>query len=246
MSDDTDAPRVTLLPANRSLLETGLDLAFAKLLERIEPPFPELMDPLTTPAAFLPYLAADRGVTEWDPAAREGELRLTTALAWAIKRQAGTRRALTYAVESMELGVKVTSWHEMTPAGVPYSFAVEASMSRPWIAGDHVRLLARLAAAQSERDQLDLTLVHETTGGLRLASAAGTPVAIDDLDLSGALPELDIGGKLGSASAAGTPLAVGDLDLSGSLPELEIGGNLGATGAIDQYTFNDYDLEAQT
>lgn len=216
MTDETDAQGVTLLPANGSLLEIGLDLAFARLLERIETPFPELMDPRSTPAEFLPYLAADRGVAEWDPAAREGELRLTTALAWAIKRQAGTRRALTYAVESMELGVKVTSWHEMTPPGVPYSFAVEASMSRPWIAGDHVRLLARLAAAQSERDQLDLTLAHETTGGLRLASVAGTP------------------------------LAVGDLDLGGALPELEISGALGATGAIDQYTFNDYDLEAQT
>ncbi|MFG9976470.1 phage tail protein I, partial [Pseudomonas aeruginosa] len=87
MSEE-NAPRASLLPANRSALEAGLDLAFAQLLERIEPPFPALMDPTSTPVEFLPYLAADRGVGDWDPAAPESELRLTTALAWAIKRQA--------------------------------------------------------------------------------------------------------------------------------------------------------------
>ena len=65
MSDDLEPRRVSVLPPTRSLLEAGLDLAFAKLLERIEPPFPELMDPQATPAEFLPYLAADRGVSEW-------------------------------------------------------------------------------------------------------------------------------------------------------------------------------------
>lgn len=214
MTDDTEAPRLSLLPANRSLLEAGLDLAFASLLERIEPPFPALMDPQATPAAFLPYLAADRGVTEWDPAARESELRLTTALAWAIKRQAGTRRALTYAVESMELAAKITSWHELKPAGVPYSFHVEATVARPWIRGDFERLIRRLNDAKSERDELDLTLAHETTGGLRVACAADAPISIDDQVLAGALPEVHLGG-----SVAGT-------------------------GAAQHYTINDFDLEA--
>lgn len=214
MSDDTTAQPVTLLPASRSLLETGLDLAFGKLLERIDPPFPELMDPHATPADFLPYLAVDRGVAEWDPAAPEGERRLTTALAWAIKRQAGTGRALAYAVESMQLGAKVTSWHELKPAGVPYSFTVEATVGRPWIRGEHVRLIRRLNDAKSERDNLELVIAHETTGGLRLACAADTPISIDDQVLGGALPEVLLGG-----SVAGT-------------------------GAAQHYTINDFDLEA--
>ncbi|MCS7871148.1 phage tail protein I [Pseudomonas aeruginosa] len=213
MSDD--APRLSVLPPNRSLLEAGLDLAFDKLLERIQPPFPALMDPQTTPAAFLPYLAADRGVTDWNPEAPESERRATTALAWAIKRQAGTRRALVHAVESMELVAKVTSWHER-PAGVPYSFTVEATVARPWLIGDFPRLWRRLNDAKSERDNLELVLVHETSGGLRAAAAAGTPMAIGDLELGAALPDIDLQGSLGAVTGA------------------------------REFTINDYDLEAPT
>ncbi|WP_132695464.1 phage tail protein I [Pseudomonas aeruginosa] len=214
MSDD--APRLSVLPPNRSLLEAGLDLAFDKLLERITPPFPALMDPQATPAEFLPYLAADRGVTDWNPEAPESERRATTALAWAIKRQAGTHRALIHAVESMELAAKVTSWHELQPAGVPYSFTVEATVERPWLIGDFPRLWRRLNDAKSERDNLELVLVHETSGGLRAAAAAGTPMSIGDLELDGALPDLDLQGSLGAVTAA------------------------------REFTINDYDLEAPT
>ncbi len=59
-------PKPSLLPANSSPLEKALDLGFGRLLERIMPPFPALMNPLQTPSEFLPYLAADRGVSEWD------------------------------------------------------------------------------------------------------------------------------------------------------------------------------------
>lgn len=214
MSDE--APRLSVLPPNRSLLEAGLDLAFDKLLERIAPPFPALMDPQATPAEFLPYLAADRGVADWNPAAPESERRATTALAWAIKRQAGTRRALIHAVESMELAAKVTSWHELKPAGVPYSFTVEATVERPWLIGDFPRLWRRLNDAKSERDNLELVLAHETSGGLRAAAVAGTPMAIGDLELDGALPDLDLQGSLGAVTAA------------------------------REFTINDYDLEAPT
>lgn len=56
-------PKPSLLPANSSPLEKALDLGFGRLLERIMPPFPALMNPLQTPSEFLPYLAADRGVS---------------------------------------------------------------------------------------------------------------------------------------------------------------------------------------
>ena len=94
-------PKSSLLPANSSPLEKALDLGFGTLLERIMPPFPALMNPLQTPSEFLPYLAADRGVSEWDADASEAEKRLTVGLSWQIQRQAGTPKALSYAVESL-------------------------------------------------------------------------------------------------------------------------------------------------
>lgn len=169
MSDDDQA--LSLLPPNRSLLEAGLDLAFARLLERIEPPFPALMDPEVSPLDFLPYLAADRGVSEWQPAAPEAEKRATVRAAWEVKRLAGTRRALEQAVSSLQMRPAVTAWYEKTPAGTPYSFEVMAWADRPFDEQTNARLDARLAAAMSERDVLKTRIGLSTTSRTYRASA---------------------------------------------------------------------------
>lgn len=194
MSDDTAAPRVTLLPANRSLLETGLDLAFAKLLERIEPPFPELMDPLATPAEFLPYLAADRGVREWDPTDAEADRRLTVASSWAIRRLGGTRKALELAVESMGLLPEVIAWHKETPSGSPYGLLVVARAPGAFDQESNRRLSLRLEDAKAERDVLALSIVSEVQGRLYYAAAVSTggittvyPYSEPDSEVIGAL-----------------------------------------------------------
>ena len=235
----------TLLPANSSLLELGLDLALGKLVERITPPFPDLMDPQRTPVDFLPYLAADRGVAEWDAAASESEKRLTVALSWSIQRQAGTDRALKYAIESMGFTPKVTPWYSAVPVGAPYSFDVQAIVSRPWSTGDHTRLIRRLNAAKSERDDMTITVVHETSGGLRAVAAADQGLSIADPECDGALPEITLKGGVRVTSAAHTPLLDGELCLSGVLPDFELHAGLGGAGAGQLYTINDYDLRGQ-
>lgn len=169
MTDETRAPSV--LPPNRSLLEAGLDLAFARLLERIDPPFPELMDAQRSPAAFLPYLAADRGVSEWDSAALESEKRATAANAWAIKRLAGTRKALALAVESMGLLPEVVAWHKESPVGNPYGIRVVARALGAFDEESNRRLGIRLADAKAERDELSLNIVSEVQGRLYYAAA---------------------------------------------------------------------------
>lgn len=235
----------TLLPANSSLLEQGLDLALGKLVERITPPFPELMDPQRTPVDFLPYLAADRGVQEWNAAASEEEKRLTVALSWSIQRQAGTDKALKYAVESMGFTPNITPWYAAVPVGEPYSFDVQAIITRPWSTGDHNRLYRRLHAAKSERDDMSITLVHETAGGLQVAGAAGYGLVLGEPDYQGELPEVVLAGALATAAAAHEPIASGELFLDGFLPDVEVRGRLAGAAAALLYTTNDYDLEGQ-
>ncbi|MBV4553969.1 phage tail protein I [Pseudomonas sp. SWRI102] len=210
-----DQPRLSLLPVNSSPLERALDLGFARLLERIDPPFPELMNPLGTPLGFLPYLAADRGVGEWDAEASDLEKRLTISLSWQIQRQAGTRQALNHAVESMGFVPHVTAWYEQQPSAHPYTFDVHAVIGRSWSSGDHNRLIRRINAAKSERDQATITLVHQTRGSLALASASHGALSEAELFLCGALPSLDFDARLIS------------------------------TGFFQPYTINDYDLRAQ-
>ncbi|KTC39874.1 phage tail protein [Pseudomonas sp. ABAC21] len=205
----------SLLPANSSPLEKALDLGFGVLLDRVMPPFPALMNPLHTPSDFLPYLAADRGVSEWDADASESEKRLTVALSWQIQRQAGTPKALSHAVESLGFTPDIRAWFQQQPIGTPYTFDVQAIIGRSWSSGDHNRLIRRINAAKSERDQATITLVHETEGQLALTQVLEAP------------------------------LSDGELYLDGALPEWALTARLNSTGVTRHYTINDYDLRAQ-
>ncbi|KTC20298.1 phage tail protein [Pseudomonas marginalis ICMP 9505] len=151
-------PEASLLPANSSPLEKALDLGFGYLLERVTPPFPALMDPANTRDAFLPYLAADRGVSEWSTTAPETEKRLTVKLAWPTARQAGTRQALENAAKGLQLVPEVRAWYEQDPKGVPYSFSIRAYTELPYSETIDARLDRRLADAKSERDIVSISV----------------------------------------------------------------------------------------
>jgi len=208
-------PKASLLPANSSPLEKALDVGFGQLLDRVMPPFPALMNPLQTPGEFLPYLAADRGVSEWDADASETEKRLTVALSWQIQRQAGTPKALSHAVESLGFTPNISAWYQQRPREMPYTFDVQAIIGRSWSSGDHNRLIRRINAAKSERDQATITIVHETQGRLALTQVLHAPLSDGELYLEGALPDVALVARLNSA------------------------------GVAQHYTINDYDLRAQ-
>jgi phage tail P2-like protein len=190
MNDQT--PRPSLLPANSSPLEKALDIGFGALLERIAPPFPELMNPTSTPLAFLPYLAADRGVSEWSAEAAEVEKRLTVELAWPTARQAGTRQALENAAKGLRLMPEVRAWYEQTPPGAPYSFSVRAFTEQPYSEAIDARLDRRLADAKSERDLLSVSVGLSAFGShvIGAATLCGElttvyPIVIEGLEASG-------------------------------------------------------------
>lgn len=190
MSDDTSRP--SLLPANSSPLERALDLGFGRLLDRIAPPFAQLMNPSETPPAFLPYLGADRGVSEWSSDAPEAEKRLTVELAWPTARQAGTRKALENAAKGLQLRPEVRAWYEQIPAGQPYSFSVRAFTEQPYSEDIDARLDRRLADAKSERDTLTVSVGLSAFGThvIGAATVCGElttvyPIVIEGLEASG-------------------------------------------------------------
>lgn len=154
----------SLLPENASQLERAFERAFLDLLGEIEAPFPVLLDPQQTPAEFLPYLANDRGVGEWQSAASDEEKRLTVAAAWPTKRLAGTRRALELAVRSLGLEPEVIAWHKTVPKGSPYHLHVVALNRDTLTANAQERLQRRLEEAKAERDVLTLEIVGESRG----------------------------------------------------------------------------------
>lgn len=137
------------------------------------------------------------------------------ALSWQIQRQAGTPKALSHAVESLGFTPNISAWYQQRPLGVPYTFDVQAIIGRSWSSGDHNRLIRRINAAKSERDQATITIVHETEGQLALTQVLDAPLSDGEFYLNGALPDLALVARLNSA------------------------------GVAQHYTINDYDLRAQ-
>lgn len=182
----------SLLPANSSQLEKALDLGFGQLLERVTPPFPDLMNPTQTPMDFLPYLAADRGVSEWSSIAAEAEKRATVKLAWPTARQAGTRKALENAAKGLQLIPEVRAWYEQTPRGKSYSFSLKAYSELPYSEEIDARLDRRLADAKSERDTFTVTVGLSAFGSHSIGAATVCgelttiyPIVIEGLEASG-------------------------------------------------------------
>lgn len=166
----------SLLPENASRLERAFERAFLDLLDEMEAPFPTLLDPQQTPAEFLPYLANDRGVGEWESAAADDEKRKTVAAAWPTKRLAGTGKALATALESLSFSTTLVPWQEDSPRGEPFTLRIDALSEETIDEVKTARLFQRIAGAKAERDTLTLRMLREATMPLYISTATAQGV----------------------------------------------------------------------
>lgn len=185
MSGYSEERNYSLLPANSSALERALDLGFARFLDRVVPPFPDLMNPAKAPVDFLSYLAADRGVAEWDSDAPEAEKRSMVAMSWPTKRLAGTAAAIRSALKGLQLTADISPWYKQKPKGAPYTFQVIAWVNQNRGDGGTIisdtlfpRLMTAIDAAKSERSGYSLKIGALFTGGW-VATAAAQARSID-------------------------------------------------------------------
>lgn len=163
----------SLLPENASRLERAFERAFLSLQDEINAPFPELLNPAETPPSVLPYLAADRGVNEWDADAPTDEKRRTVATAWAAQRLGGTRKALELVVEALDMEPELIAWHEQTPRGSPFTLLIKALSRADSLSAEmQERLWKRLQHAKAERDELALRILRLVTGRINYAAAS--------------------------------------------------------------------------
>jgi len=179
----------SVLPDNRSLFERGLEIAFTQLLYEINNPYPQLLNPRQTNQSTLPYLAQDKGVTEWDANAPESEQRQTVANAWHVRRLAGTKKGLTLAMDSLEYDAEVTPWYQMLPRGLPYHFEIVAwKRKNAPINKDVVhRMHTNIENSKSERDTYELILALGIETGLSVSAVHDRGITIFDELYQGAI-----------------------------------------------------------
>jgi phage tail P2-like protein len=161
----------SILPDNRTLLETALEKTISQSLLNIDAVYPELWDSFNTPLHLLPYLAQAKGVPDWGNDTEQSK-RQTVDDIWIVQRKAGTRSAVKQAVDALGFDASVKRGDE------PYHLKVD--LWREDVATLEPDILSRakrrIDYVKSERDVIDLTLNATSQLDLYVALSSGAAV----------------------------------------------------------------------
>jgi phage tail P2-like protein len=184
----------SVLPDNRSKLERGLELSFARHVYGIIPPFPNLLDGNETPLEALPFLALDRQVSEWREDYTEDVQRQLTDSSWRVKRLSGTVEGIRLALNTLNFDGVITPWYEQTPQGQPYHLEVIAfSQNNESVDPEDARRIeSYLNEVKSERDVIDLALTFGVESFLSISMASAPAINFIHLNSKAVLPPLDL------------------------------------------------------
>lgn len=157
----------TLLPPQSS---TALELAIAQIdawrMEIVDTDIiRRIHRPDECPEPFLPILAWEYSVDEWEPEWSATVKRDTIKLSYEIHRHKGTAYGVETAVNALNYGAKVEEWFEY--GGSPYRFrlSLELSETEEWT-GNRADVLVRSAMrTKNVRSRLEAIVIKRTTRG---------------------------------------------------------------------------------
>jgi phage tail P2-like protein len=167
----------SLLPKNASTLEHAYERAFLEILNDADAPFPGLLNPYESPVPFLPYLANDRGVEEWDSADDNDKKRRTIAAAWPTQRLAGTGKAIITTLQALNFSATIVPWHKEKDRAQPFSLRIEAHTGEMLDDVKSNRLFRRIHAVKAERDTLSISMLHKSSMNVYLATSVASGIS---------------------------------------------------------------------
>lgn len=190
----------SLLPDNRTLIETALEQTLAEHLAAIPSPFPDLWNPDDVSLDLLPWLAQAKGVTRWNATAPESERRTAVRDIWPLQKEAGMRAAIRRATIAAGFEAEVVPWYRQQPAGSPYSMMVTGwAADKPLTEEQRLDLLQRVQDAVSERDEVTVRIGRQSSASPFIAAVAQLsklvtvqPYVITEL-VSAAQPQMAVG-----------------------------------------------------
>lgn len=130
-----------LLPNNATLLERVLADV---LVDDLNPPIRDLIDPDRCPPAFLPYLAwsysVDRWDIEWSDAVKRGVIKAS----FDVHMRKGTVAALRRAIEPLGYLIQIVEWWETDPPDPRGTFQLRIGVQEHGITEEMFREVERL------------------------------------------------------------------------------------------------------
>ncbi len=155
----------SVLPDNSTPFMRAVEKAFRAQLESVNEPFPDLLNSALTPQQFLAVLAAERGVNDWFESDTEEDQRNIVGNALPLQKEAGTRKGLKLASESIGMDAVITPWFKKED-GKPYEIYISAyAPEKPIDVDTLARFDARINKHKSERD-----VVYTEIGRISTAS----------------------------------------------------------------------------
>ncbi len=192
---------VSLLPPSSTTpWETALDLVDADLVAR---------DPVgliaasrsvaDVPLPWLPYLAEERSVDEFDSSWPEERQRAMTAASPDMHRVKGVRPALDRALAPMGYQVTVVEWFEVQPTRQRYTFRLSVTIDpgRKWLHEDFLAMIRAANKAKNAHTKLEAIETRRNVGPAMIH--VGGLVRMHETVRVGQLPEvstLRIGGTI--------------------------------------------------
>ncbi len=150
-----------LLPANATPFERAGEMMLQSISRLPVEVVRQSHDPMTCPVALLPWLAAHRGVDEWDDAWPEAVQRQVVALSYQTLAHRGTRGAMVAMLRAMGLA-SVSYQNAWEYGGAPYCFRLDLGIDAVTVFGLAdaellERVIVRTKAARSFCDGLTIS-----------------------------------------------------------------------------------------
>ncbi|MDW2121614.1 phage tail protein I [Vibrio sp. 2026] len=229
----------SVLPDNRSALERALELSLSQQLYSVDNPYPNLLDAWHTPIEVVPYLAAERQLPVWDTSDPDHIKRNLAGNAWQVRRLSGTRAGLQMALESFDFLSEIKPWYQQEPQGQPYSLEIVAweKGNKPVNVANVKKLLAYIEDTQSERDQIELSLMFGVETSMGMAGARAPVTNVKETDGQASLwPMPDASMSFAMAGAVPPAVNVSPMDAKAVIPVIAGYGQMNITGYAAHYS----------
>lgn len=122
-------------------------------------------DPDQCPEAFLPLLAWEYSVDEWDPSWPVGTKREVIKASYEVHRHKGTAYGLETAIKALQLGARVEEWFEYGGPAYRFRLRVDLRSDQPWSSADQSLMVRTALRTKNVRSRLEAVHLNHSQSG---------------------------------------------------------------------------------